>query len=132
MVLPGHLPAVSQPIHGAIAAHSREPRSKSYASGPTKVKNDIAAPVLSAIEHVNETRIKVPLQQSYSGSRPVIPSSLTSTDCVKLQVHGLLRRLNSTLGTSYTQDTPGVSSLLRDCVSKKYDFGTAYARLRLK
>ncbi|KAK0450959.1 hypothetical protein EV421DRAFT_1731970 [Armillaria borealis] len=92
----------------------------------------IAAPALFASDHVNESRIKVPLQHSYSGPKPAIPSPLANTHCVKLEVHGLLNRLNSTLGTSYTQDTPGVPSLLEHCVSNRYDFGTAYARLRLK
>ncbi|SJL00484.1 uncharacterized protein ARMOST_03797 [Armillaria ostoyae] len=92
----------------------------------------VAAPALFASDHVNESRIEVPLQRSYSGPKPVILSPLANTHCVKLEVHGLLKRLNSTLGTSYTQDTPGVSSLLEHCVSNRYDFGTAYARLRLK
>ncbi|KAF8431980.1 hypothetical protein BGX38DRAFT_1227587 [Terfezia claveryi] len=32
--------------------------------------------------------------------------------------------------TSYTLETPGASTLLEDCISSKYDFGTAYAHLR--
>ncbi|SJL17301.1 uncharacterized protein ARMOST_20850 [Armillaria ostoyae] len=34
------------------------------------------------------------------------------------------------LGTSHTLDTPSLSSLLNECIEKKDDFGTAYARLR--
>ncbi|KAK0243470.1 hypothetical protein EDD85DRAFT_761067, partial [Armillaria nabsnona] len=42
----------------------------------------------------------------------------------------LLNLLNATLGTSYTLDTPFLSSVLEDCISRNYDFGTAYGRLR--
>ncbi|KAK0457739.1 uncharacterized protein EV420DRAFT_1270972 [Desarmillaria tabescens] len=34
------------------------------------------------------------------------------------------------LGTSYSLDTPSLSSLLEDCISSNYDLGTAYGRLR--
>ncbi len=42
----------------------------------------------------------------------------------------MLDRLNATLGTSHTLDTPSVLSVLEDCTVKNYDFGTAYGRLR--
>ncbi len=42
----------------------------------------------------------------------------------------MLDRLNATLGTSHTLDTPSVLSVLEDCIVKNYDFGTAYGRLR--
>ncbi|KAK0232886.1 hypothetical protein IW262DRAFT_1258244, partial [Armillaria fumosa] len=45
-------------------------------------------------------------------------------------IQGLLDLLNSTLGTSYTLDTGSFSSVLKDCIAKDYDFGTAYGRLR--
>ncbi len=41
-----------------------------------------------------------------------------------------MAQLNAILGTSYTLCTAGVRSVLEDCISEKYDFGTAYARLR--
>ncbi|KAK0458367.1 uncharacterized protein EV420DRAFT_1229813, partial [Desarmillaria tabescens] len=34
------------------------------------------------------------------------------------------------LGTSYSLETPSLSSLLEGCISKNYDFGTVYGRLR--
>ncbi len=40
-------------------------------------------------------------------------------------------RLNATLGTSHTLDTPSVLSVLEDCIVKNYDFGTAYGHLRI-
>ncbi|KAK0438814.1 hypothetical protein EV421DRAFT_2021134 [Armillaria borealis] len=70
-------------------------------------------------------------QQSYSGRKPVIPSALADTLCADLSISGLLEKFNTALGTSYTQLTGGVCSALKDCILKKYDFGTAYARLRL-
>ncbi|PBK78246.1 hypothetical protein ARMSODRAFT_1010845 [Armillaria solidipes] len=121
----------SQPFNHTIA-NSRLPPGPATNPLPINVMHLTAAPALSATDHVNESQIKVPLQRSYPGPKPVIRASLANTHCDELEVHGLLNRLNSTLGTSYTQDTPGVSSLLEHCVSNKYDFGTAYARLRLK
>ncbi|PBK96010.1 hypothetical protein ARMGADRAFT_1163666 [Armillaria gallica] len=77
-----------------------------------------------------ESSIKVPKQKSYTGRRPVTPSSLADTPCATLGIHGVLDELNATLRTSYTLNTPFLPSVLEDCVEKKYDFGTAYGRLR--
>ncbi|KAK0436245.1 hypothetical protein EV421DRAFT_1716120 [Armillaria borealis] len=38
--------------------------------------------------------------------------------------------LNFTLGTSYTLDNTSLSSVLKDCITKYYDFGTCYGHLR--
>ncbi|KAK0232867.1 hypothetical protein IW262DRAFT_29316 [Armillaria fumosa] len=73
--------------------------------------------------------IEVPTQRAYIGNKPVIPSSLADTPCSSLGIQGLLDLLNSTLRTSYTLNTPSLSSVLKDCIAK-YDFGTAYSRLR--
>ncbi|PBL01937.1 hypothetical protein ARMGADRAFT_232916 [Armillaria gallica] len=77
-----------------------------------------------------ESTIKVPMQRNYTGRRPVILSSLADIPCATLGVQGVLDRLNATLGTSHTFDTPSVLSVLGDCIVKNYDFGTAYGRLR--
>ncbi|KAK0456815.1 hypothetical protein EV421DRAFT_2029263 [Armillaria borealis] len=77
-----------------------------------------------------EESIKVPNQRAYTGRKPVISSSLADTLCSSLGIQGLLDLLNNTLGTSYTLDTPSVSSVLKDCIAKNYDFGTAYGHLR--
>ncbi|KAK0244763.1 hypothetical protein EDD85DRAFT_946068 [Armillaria nabsnona] len=77
-----------------------------------------------------ESSIEVPSQRSYTGRRPVIPSSLADTPCATLGIQGVLVNLNATLGTSYTLDTPSLPSILKDCIEKNYDFGTAYGRLR--
>ncbi len=77
-----------------------------------------------------EDEIAVPLQRIYTGKKPVVSSSLANTPCTTLGLHGLLERLNTTLGTSHTLDIPSLSSLLEDCIAKKYDFGTAYGSLR--
>ncbi|KAK0440848.1 hypothetical protein EV421DRAFT_767997 [Armillaria borealis] len=73
--------------------------------------------------------IKVPHQRAYTGSRPVIPSSLADTPSASLGVDGLLETLNSTLGTKYDL-TPSLTSLLEAYISDKYDFGTIYGYLR--
>ncbi|PBL01969.1 hypothetical protein ARMGADRAFT_1071474 [Armillaria gallica] len=77
-----------------------------------------------------ESTIKVPKQRNYTGRMPAIPSSLADIPCATLGVQGVLDRLNATLGTSHTFDTPSVMSVLVYCIVKKYDFGTAYGRLR--
>ncbi|KAK0459230.1 uncharacterized protein EV420DRAFT_310056 [Desarmillaria tabescens] len=78
-----------------------------------------------------ESSIKVPLQREYTGGeRKVISSALANVPCTCLGIQGTLDLLNSILRTSYTLDTPSLSSLLEGCISKSYDFGTAYGRLR--
>ena len=76
-----------------------------------------------------ESSIAVPLQRAYTGRKPVITSRLADTPCSTLGVQGLLDRLNTTLGTSHTLNTPSLSSLLEDCIANNYDFGMAYGRL---
>ncbi|PBK79669.1 hypothetical protein ARMGADRAFT_117984 [Armillaria gallica] len=73
--------------------------------------------------------IKVPNQRAYTGSKPVIPSSLADTPSASLGVDGLMKTLNSTLGTQYDL-TPSLTSLLEAYISKEYDFGTIYGYLR--
>ncbi|KAK0245319.1 hypothetical protein EDD85DRAFT_800579 [Armillaria nabsnona] len=73
--------------------------------------------------------IKVPNQRAYTGSNPVIPSSLADTTSASLGIDGLMKTLNSTLGTKYDL-TPSLSSLLEVYISHKYDFGTVYGYLR--
>ncbi len=73
--------------------------------------------------------IKVPNQRAYTGSKPVIPSSLADTPSASLGVDGLIELLNSTLGTKYDLN-PSLSSLLEAYISKEYDFGTVYGYLR--
>ncbi len=72
----------------------------------------------------------VPLQRAYTGRKPVISSCLADTPCATLGIQGLLDQLNTTLGTSYSLDTPSLSSLLEDCIANNYDFGTTHGRLR--
>ncbi|KAK0445403.1 hypothetical protein EV421DRAFT_315759 [Armillaria borealis] len=78
-----------------------------------------------------EEEIIVPLQRSYTGREPVISASLADTPCTTLGVQGLLDELNTTLGTTYSLNTPSLPSLLKDCIRDNYDFGTAYGHLRL-
>ncbi|SJK98736.1 uncharacterized protein ARMOST_02005 [Armillaria ostoyae] len=77
-----------------------------------------------------ETSIMVPRQRAYTGRKPVISSRLADTPCATLGIQGLLDQLNTTLGTSYSLDTPSLSSLLEDCITNNYDFGTTHGRLR--
>ncbi|KAK0443393.1 uncharacterized protein EV420DRAFT_1576711 [Desarmillaria tabescens] len=73
--------------------------------------------------------IPVLKQQSYTGKKPIIPDTLADMLCADLGIQGLLERLNTTLGTSYTPFTACVCSIFEDYIAKNYDFGTAYAHL---
>ncbi|KAK0506430.1 hypothetical protein EDD18DRAFT_31473 [Armillaria luteobubalina] len=77
-----------------------------------------------------EEFVKVPKQRAYTGRKPVISSYIANIPCSGLGIQGLLDLLNTTLRTSYTLDTPYLSSVLKDCIAHGYDFGTAYGRLR--
>ncbi|KAK0232890.1 hypothetical protein IW262DRAFT_1451464 [Armillaria fumosa] len=79
------------------------------------------------IEQTEES-IKVPKQRMYTGREPIISSCVADTPCSSLGIQGLLDLLNTTLRTSYTLDTPSLSSILTDCIAKNYDFGIAYGR----
>ncbi|KAK0201260.1 hypothetical protein DFS33DRAFT_1447548 [Desarmillaria ectypa] len=76
-----------------------------------------------------ESSIKVPKQWAYISQWPIIPSSITDTPCTDLGLQGILDQLNIILKTSYSLDTPSISSILKDCISNNYDFGTAYGHL---
>lgn len=78
----------------------------------------------------HKTYIAVLKQRSYTGRKPVIPSTLADTLCSDLGIQGVLAKLNITLGTSYTLFTPWIYSVLGDCILEDYDFGTAFAYLR--
>ncbi|KAK0441350.1 hypothetical protein EV421DRAFT_728153 [Armillaria borealis] len=103
-------------------------------SSDSEFAADIAYPEVTITAFTETGRadssIKAPLQRSYTGTKPVIPSSLADTPCATLGISGLLDLFNATLGTSHTLDTPSLSSVLKDCTKHNYDFGTAYGRLR--
>ncbi|KAJ3555295.1 hypothetical protein NM688_g2660 [Phlebia brevispora] len=42
----------------------------------------------------------------------------------------VISKLNEVLGTSYSSDIPGLAALLERCIERRYDFGTAFGRLR--
>ncbi|KAK0186311.1 hypothetical protein F5146DRAFT_126568 [Armillaria mellea] len=75
-----------------------------------------------------ESSIEVPKQHSYTGPRPVIPSSLADTSCAVLGFQGVLDQLNAILGKSETSHE--LHTMIEGFVEGNDDFGTAYARLR--
>ncbi|PBK95783.1 hypothetical protein ARMGADRAFT_1010704 [Armillaria gallica] len=93
---------------------------------------DLPEAAISAFNETGraESSIPIPLQRAYTGTKPAIPSCLADTPCTTLGTQGLLDQLNTTLGTFHTLHTPTLSSLLSDCLTNNYDFGTAYGRLR--
>ncbi|KAK0456845.1 hypothetical protein EV421DRAFT_1896040 [Armillaria borealis] len=105
---------------------------------PKSLEDDLAGPTgqlpevtISSQTEIRQTEeyVKVPNQRAYIGRKPVISSSLADTPCSSLGIQGLLDLLNTTLRTSYTLDI-SLSSALKDCIAKNYDFGTAHGRLR--
>ncbi|KAK0435343.1 uncharacterized protein EV420DRAFT_1317765 [Desarmillaria tabescens] len=87
---------------------------------------------LSAFTETGQTEssIPIPKQRSYTGRKPIMPSSLANTRCTDLGVEGVLEMLNTTLGTSYTLENLSLSSLIDAYITQDYDLGTAYAHLR--
>ncbi|KAK0431254.1 hypothetical protein EV421DRAFT_1928419 [Armillaria borealis] len=100
-------------------------QTRKVSSLPDVTEEDIVYPkvTISAFSETGEAEssIKVLHQRSYTGRKPVMPSPLADTPCATLGIQGVLDQLNTTLGTSRTVDTPSVSSLLEDCIEKKYD-----------
>ncbi len=72
--------------------------------------------MLSALTETGKAELIIPVlkQWSYTGRR-VIMSSLANTPCAMLSVSGVLEKLNTTLGTSYTLDS--VDSVLKSYVA---------------
>ncbi|PBK58627.1 hypothetical protein ARMSODRAFT_1028094, partial [Armillaria solidipes] len=88
----------------------------------------------TVITKTGDTEV-LPQQNTYTappGVKLVIPSLLANTSCAILGIEGLLDYLNCALGTSYTLEIPSMTSLLEACITKKYDFGTVYGRLRAR
>ncbi|KAK0199534.1 hypothetical protein DFS33DRAFT_1491485 [Desarmillaria ectypa] len=72
----------------------------------------------------------IPNQGVYAGRKPAIQYSIADVLCTELGIDRVLKELNVTLRTKYTLDTPSLRSILEDCISRNYDFGTAYGYLR--
>ncbi|KAK0434538.1 uncharacterized protein EV420DRAFT_1488585 [Desarmillaria tabescens] len=78
-----------------------------------------------------EPQVQVHKVRTRSGPGSDRVHAVLHRTAARLGIQGLLGKLNAILGTSYTQGTAGVYSILEYCISKNYDFGTAYAHLRL-
>ncbi|KAK0499294.1 hypothetical protein EDD18DRAFT_1440940 [Armillaria luteobubalina] len=75
---------------------------------------------------LDESTIPVLNQRTFMGTK-VISSSLADTLCIDLSINGMLKELNTALGTSYNLDS--VNSILEPYITQNVDFGTAYAYL---
>jgi hypothetical protein len=80
----------------------------------------------STVDH----HIEVPLQQQYTGLSQVISSSLADIPCASFGIEGLLEQLNEVMRQSFTMEMPSIHELLDSSISRNYDFGFAYGRLR--
>ncbi|KAJ3556036.1 hypothetical protein NM688_g2247 [Phlebia brevispora] len=86
--------------------------------------------IYSDEEQREKAALEVLLQIMHTTTHPVISSSRAAVPCESLGTDGLLSELNEVLGTSYSTDVPGLLSILEQCIKRKYDFGTAFGRLR--
>ncbi|PBK76377.1 hypothetical protein ARMSODRAFT_1011639 [Armillaria solidipes] len=118
--------------NGVMKGWDNEEVNESDDDGPVEYLSLPEVTISAFIETgQEESSIIVPLQRAYTGRKPVISSRLADTPCATLGVQGLLDKLNTTLRTSYSLDNQSLSSLLEDCITKNYDFGMAYGRLRV-
>ncbi|KAK0504505.1 hypothetical protein EDD18DRAFT_505469 [Armillaria luteobubalina] len=100
---------------------SKDNRKEAYTNLP-KV-------TLTSLTETGQDELTIPVlkQRSYTGIK-LIQSALADTLCADLGVNGVLEKLNTILGTSYTLDS--VISILNPYIAQGSDFGTAYAYLR--
>ncbi|KAK0499338.1 hypothetical protein EDD18DRAFT_1440987, partial [Armillaria luteobubalina] len=106
--------------------------SARFSSSPytrTKRKLPDCVVTLTSLSETGQEESKIPVlkQRSYTGIW-VISSALADTLCVDLGVNGVLKELNTALGTSYKLGS--VNSILEPYIAQNVDFGTAYAYLR--
>ncbi|PBK62345.1 hypothetical protein ARMSODRAFT_964208 [Armillaria solidipes] len=95
---------------------------------------------LSALTETGQAESSIPVlnQQSYTGNKPVIPSTLANTRCADLGIDGVLEKLNTTLGMSYTLGSrilcllriTTLHSILKPYVERNDDFGMVYTHLQ--
>ncbi|KAK0479165.1 hypothetical protein IW261DRAFT_1564526 [Armillaria novae-zelandiae] len=85
-----------------------------------------------------ESTIPVLNQRSYTGNKPVISSVLADILCADLGIDGVLKKLNATLGSSYSLDSKAfrplrkmtLRAILTPYVARNDDFGMVYSHLR--
>ncbi|KAK0231836.1 hypothetical protein EDD85DRAFT_939481 [Armillaria nabsnona] len=131
----GHRMPAGEPCSGDSIPNSSPYIGDSDAPSQSGHENRPCEIPLKCISSLTETgkvesSIQVPWERAYRGRKPVIPLSLADIPCIDLGVDRLLSKFNITLGTSYTRNTSSLSFLLDGCITKDYDFGTAYGRLR--
>ncbi|KAJ3530429.1 hypothetical protein NM688_g7707 [Phlebia brevispora] len=87
--------------------------------------------VIYSDEELRENaNLDIPLQVKHATTGPAISFSLASESCERLGVGELLSNFNELLGTSFSVETPGLRQVLEQCIERRYDFGTAFGRLR--
>ncbi len=122
-------------------SYEREQRQKAFESLPMVT--------LSAPTETGQAESTIPVlrQRSYTARKSILPSSAANTPCADLGVHGVLKKLNGMLCTSYSLDTSlkpyealymsgwhkpptHLDLAIKPYITQNCDFGTAYARLR--
>ncbi|KAK0431336.1 hypothetical protein EV421DRAFT_1911985 [Armillaria borealis] len=110
-------------VHGVGQGRDHYPKMRLKYAGLPEV-------TLSAFTETGkpEFSISVLKQRNYTGGDPIITSSLADTPCIYLGVEGLLEKLNTILGTSYTLEIRSLCSLLEAYILKDYDFDKLQSR----
>ncbi|KAJ3559520.1 hypothetical protein NM688_g293 [Phlebia brevispora] len=102
-----------------------------YGQEPELATGPLREVVIYSDETLREdAHLDISLQVKHTTTNPVIPASLADQSCTDLGVDGLLNKLNEVLRTSYSLDTPGLSPVLKRCIERRNDFGTAFGLLR--
>ncbi|KAF7796044.1 hypothetical protein EIP86_007214 [Pleurotus ostreatoroseus] len=119
----------------AMACHQAEIRNKAKAEALAKRQGITLLPVRQSTiwsdeDTKDESQLEIQSQTSYTGIRPVLPSSLADQPCAVLGLTDLLDLFNKTLRTAYTESTPGVKDVLEACIARGDDFGIAFSRIR--
>ena len=107
----------------ARLAHGSKLRSKLRDGSPPRIVTIYSEGELA-------TDLEVLEQMKYTGTAPVIPSSLAALSCTSMGLQELLQQLNDVLRTTYTLDTPSLSDLLQIYINRGFDFGTILGYLR--
>ncbi|KAK0429826.1 hypothetical protein EV421DRAFT_1945903 [Armillaria borealis] len=121
----------SEAIHASLSDFDPEPPSESLGAGSESVLADVqSASDSEDTSGDSDTSSYDSDSWSPKGIRfpKITISALTETGQAESSIKVPLQR--SYTRTSYALDTPSLRSILKDCVEKNYNFGTAYGRLR--
>ncbi|KAH6905204.1 hypothetical protein BKA70DRAFT_1108225 [Coprinopsis sp. MPI-PUGE-AT-0042] len=98
-----------------------------------QIKERLSSGYINLLPASNPNDIDVLLQRKYTGTEPVIPTTLADLPCSRFTVSQLLLCFNSLLYTVYDSQHAHLADLLQSYIDDEtqIDFGTAFSRLRI-